>query len=122
MSFSWKNEFSYDYMEEADILEVFFQDGEANSAVEIAEDVTLRFNHELAQPMSLIINNYTYHVEPGQFGPRGFHINLERFPTTTRETILRIIQQSPVNQFIKMLTYTEASEDKVIPIASIVPA
>jgi hypothetical protein len=120
--FDWENEFEYDYIEEADILEIFFNRGAATSAVEIAENVTLRFNQENREAMSLILNNYSHLVEPAQFGPRSFRLNIEHLPPSTQEIVLQITSRPPVNRFIRMLSYTTSPDGKVIPIAAIQPS
>lgn len=116
--FEWEKEFEYDYIQDADILEVFFSRGTATNAVEIAEDVTLRFNQETRQPVSLILNNYSYLTQPAQFGPRSFRLKLEHLSPHTKETILAIISQPPVSRFLHTLTYTTSRQK--FPIATVV--
>ncbi len=117
--FEWKHEFEYDYIEDADILEIFFIRSGATNAVEIADDITLRFDKESGRAMSLILNNYSYLVEPAQFGPRSFCLKIDQLPQATREMVVQIINRPPVNRFIRMLTYTTPSEQQTIPIAII---
>ena len=119
--YQWLNAFEYDYIEAADILEIFFVQGAATSAVEIADDVVLRFDHSKQQAVSLILNNYTYLVQPAQFGPRSFKLNIDHLAPFLQETVLQIMSQPPVNRVIKMLTYATSSSSRAIPIAAIEP-
>ena len=100
--FAWEADFEFDYLEEADILEVFFRKDTATNAVEIADDVTLRFDEEKRVGISLILNNYSYLVEPDQYGQRSFRLKVDHLSLSTQEVILEIIGRSPVNRFIRM--------------------
>ena len=62
--FSWLGELEFDYIEDADILELFFVRAAGTDAVELTEDITLRFDRNKQQVVSLIINNYSYLVNP----------------------------------------------------------
>jgi hypothetical protein len=115
--FEWEHEFEYDYVEDADILEIFFVRGAATNAVEIADDITLRFDKENGRAMSLIFNNYSYFVEPAQYGPRSFQLKIDRLPNATREMVTQIINRPPVNRFIRTLTFSR--DRRAIPIATI---
>lgn len=58
--FSWLRELEFDYIQDADILEIFFVRGTGTNAVELTEDITIRFDRNKQQVISLIINNYSY--------------------------------------------------------------
>ena len=120
--FAWEADFEFDYVEDADILEVFFTKDIATNAVEIADDVTLRFDEENRVGISLILNNYSYLVEPDQYGQRSFRLKIENLPLSTQEAILEIIGRSPVNRFIRMLSFSDSASHQPIPIAAIEPA
>ena len=108
----------YDYIEDADILEIFFVQGAATNAVEIADDITLRFDKQRGEAMSLILNNYSYLVEPAQFGPRSFRLKIDQLPKATREIVTQIINHPPVNRCIRMLTFLD---QQAIPIVTVEP-
>jgi hypothetical protein len=120
--FAWEADSEFDYLEEADILEVFFMKGSATNAVEIADDVTLRFDEENRVGISLILNNYSYLVKPDRYGQRSFRLKLENLPSSTQEAILEIIGRSPVNRFIRTLSFSDSVSHQSIPIAAIEPA
>ena len=109
----------YDYIEDADILEIFFVQGAATNAVEIADDITLRFDKQRGEAMSLILNNYSYLVEPAQFGPRSFRLRIDQLPDATREIVTQIINRPPVNLCIRMLTFTP--DQRAIHIVTVEP-
>jgi len=116
-NFRWEHEFEYDYIEDADILEIFFIQGPATNAVEIADDITLRFDKDRGEAMSLIFNNYSHLIEPAQFGPRSFRLKIDQLPDATREIVTQIMNRPPVNRCIRMLTFVPAQQ--VIPIVTI---
>ena len=120
--FVWEDDFEFDYLEEADILEVFFTQDTATNAVEIADDVTLRFDEEKRVGISLILNNYSYLIEPDQYGQRSFRLKIDALPLGTQRVILEIIGRSPVNRFIRMLSYSDSPNHQPVPIAAIEPA
>ena len=100
------DQYKYDYVEEADILEIFFESGAATCAVEIADYITSRFKPEEKNAMSLIPDNVSYLVEPAEIGPRSFRLKLERIPSRLRQTVIELITSPPVNQFLKVSSYT----------------
>jgi hypothetical protein len=107
----------YDYIEEADILEIFFERGEATGAVTVAEHVTLRFRHEDNRPLSLILENFSYLVQAMEPGPRSFPLMREEWPPDLEDRIIKMLTTPPINQFLKVLTYQESPQaERVIPI------
>jgi hypothetical protein len=108
----------YDYIEEADILEIFFERGEATGTVPVAEHVTLRFRREDDCPLSLILENFTYLVQAIEPGPRSFPLMREEWPPDLQDTIIKMLTTPPVNRFLKVLTYQESPQpERAIPIA-----
>jgi len=100
------DQYEYDYIEEADILEIFFERGAATCAVEIADYITLRFRPEEKKAISLILDNISYLIEPTEIGPRSFRLKLERISPELRQTVIELITSPPVNQFLKVSSYT----------------
>jgi len=98
--------YEYDYIEEADILEIFFERGAATCAVEITDYITLRFRTEEKKAMSLILDNVSYLIEPAEIGPRSFRLQLERISPELRQTVIQLITSPPVNRFLKVSSYT----------------
>ncbi len=100
------DQYEYDYIKEADILEIFFERGAATCAVEITDYITLRFRPEEKKAMSLILDNVSYLIKPAEIGPRSFRLKLERISPELRQTVIELITSAPVNQFLKVSSYT----------------
>ena len=111
--------YEYDYVEEADILEIFFERGAATCAVEITDYITLRFRTEEKKAMSLILDNVSYLVEPAEIGPRSFRLQLERLSPELRHMVIELITTPPVNQFLKASSYTRPRARSSEPITYI---
>ena len=106
----------YDYIEEADILEIFFERGEATGAVPVAEHVTLRFRREDGCPLSLILENFSYLVKAIEPGPRSFPLMREEWPPDLEDSIIKMLTTPPINQFLKVLIYQSPQAGQAIPI------
>ncbi len=111
------DKYDYDYFEEADILEIFFESGPATSAVEIADGITLRFRLGDGRAMSLILNNFTYLVQPTEWGPRSFRLKVDELPDELRQKVMQIITTPPVNQFLKVSALFLSPAQELWPIA-----
>ena len=63
--------FTYD--KEVDILYISFHPGEkATAAVELNDNILLRFNEEEARALGLTLMDYSVLVQPTNLGPRTF--------------------------------------------------
>jgi hypothetical protein len=118
-NFSWAREFKFDYIEDADILEVFFTSASGTDAIEIADDITLRFDRNRCQAVSLILNNYSFLVKPAAFGPRSFLLKIDGMPKPIQDIVIKIIRNEPVSLFLRMLTYSTADGKPDAAIAAI---
>lgn len=106
--------FAYD--EEGDILEVVFDSVEATCAVELTEEILLRFNLERGQAAGLTILDFSLLANPTEMGPRSFPLTgLDDLPDDLRQTVVKIITSPPVNQFIKV-SYFYPSPAERLPI------
>jgi hypothetical protein len=110
------DQYEYDYIREADILEIFFERGTATCAVEITDHITLRFRPEEQKAMSLILDNVSYLVKPAEIGPRSFRLKLECISPELRQTVIELITSAPVNQFLKVSSYTRPRARRFEPI------
>jgi hypothetical protein len=114
---NWAGEFEFDYIEEADILEVFFVRAVGTDAVELTEDITLRFDRNKRQAVSLILNNYSYLVRPAAFGPRSVLLNIDQLPKSIQDIVIEIIRSEPVSRFLRMLTFSTTNGAPDAPLA-----
>ena len=66
--------FSYDYDQEADVLYISFSPGEkASTAVELNDNILLRFNRAERRAIGLTLMDFSMLVQLTRLGPRPFH-------------------------------------------------
>jgi len=103
-----------EYDEEGDILELFFETGPANCAVELSDNIILRFDHERGKPLSLSLLSYSRIVQPTELGPRNLPLTgLDDLPDDLRQTVVKIITSPPVNQFLKVSSFYPSPTERV---------
>jgi len=91
------------YDETGDILEVVFDGGEATTAVELTDNILLRFNHERGLAVGLTILDFSLLARPTEMGPQSFPLTgLDDLPEELRQTVVKIITTPPVNRFLKV--------------------
>lgn len=96
--------FAYD--EEGDILEVVFDNVKATCAIELTEEILLRFDLERGQAAGLTILDFSVLASSTKMGPRSFPLTgLADLPDDLRQTVVKIITSPPVNQFLKVSSF-----------------
>ena len=91
------------YDKETDILEIVFEGVAATCAVELTDNILLRFNLETERAAGLTILDYSILVTPSEIGPRNFPmIGLDDLPEAMRQMVVKIIISPPVNQILKV--------------------
>ncbi len=104
------------YEEMGDILEIVFDNVEATCAIELTDNIVLRFHREQGRAAGLTILDFSILASPTEFGVRSFALTgLNDLPQELREMIARIITTPPVNQFLKVTTFY-ASPAKQVPL------
>jgi hypothetical protein len=104
--------FAYD--EEGDILEVVFDNVKATCAIELTEEILLRFNLERGQAAGLTILDFSVLASPTEMGPRSFPLTgLADLPDDLRQTVVKIITSPPVNQFLKVSYFYPSSAERL---------
>jgi len=94
------------YDQVGDVLEIVFEGAQATCAVELTDNILLRFHRELGQAAGLTILDFSVLASPTELGPRSFALTgLENLPSDLRETVARIITTPPVSQFLKVSTF-----------------
>ena len=108
--------FSYD--KEADVLYISFSPGEkATTAVELNDNILLRFNREEKRAIGLTLMDFSVLVQLTELGPRNFPLSgLRELEPDWQELVMEIITQPPVNQILKVSVYTPSLAEAV-PIA-----
>ena len=102
------------YEEVGDILEIVFDDVEATCAVELTDNIVLRFHREQGRAAGLTILDFSILTSPTELGVRSFALTgLDDQPEELRETVARIITTPPVNQFLKVTTFYASPTDQI---------
>ncbi|NJN96123.1 MAG: DUF2283 domain-containing protein [Anaerolineales bacterium] len=93
----------YSYDKEGDILEIVFQTGQGGIGVDLTENITLRYNRNSREPLSLLLSGFSHLIRPTQFGPPSFQLTaLAELPAEMQQVVLRILNSFPVNRFLKL--------------------
>lgn len=110
--------FSYD--DDADILYISFAPGEkATAAVELNDNILLRFNRDEQRAIGLTLMDFSVLVQPGALGTRHFPLNrLAELEPDWQEAVLALLMQPPVSNIVRLSNYSPAGRDSV-PIVSI---
>lgn len=112
------NEPIYSYDKEADVLYISFSPGEkATSAVELNDNILLRFNRAEQRAIGLTLMDFSVLAQLTNLGPRNFPLNgLQDLEPDWQEMVINIITKPPVNQILKVSVYTP-SLTETVPIA-----
>ena len=93
---------TYSYDKEGDVLEIIFQKG-GGLGVDLTEHIVLRYNQEHQQPLSLILTSYSHLTQSTPFGPPSFHLTaLDELPPDRQQPILQMLNNFPLNRFLKI--------------------
>lgn len=111
---------TYSYDQEVDVLYISFSPGEkATTAVELNDNILLRFNLAEKRAVGLTLMDFSVLVQLTNLGPRGFPLSgLDDLDAEWRDTVIEIITQPPVNQILKVLVYTP-SLSEAMPITTV---
>ncbi len=112
---------TYSYGKEADVLYISFSPGEkASTAVELNDNILLRFNRAEKRAVGLTLMDFSVLVQLTKLGPRSFPLSgLKELEPDWQEMVIEIITKSPVNQILKVSSYMP-SINEIVPITSIV--
>lgn len=112
------NEPTYSYDKEADVLYIAFSPGEkATSAVELNDNILLRFNRAEQRAIGLTLMDFSVLIQLTNLGPRSFPLSgLQDLEPDWQEMVINIITKPPVNQILKVSVYTP-SLTETVPIA-----
>jgi len=107
------------YNKVGDALEVVFDRIEATCAVELTDNILLRFHRQLDQAVGLTILDFSVLASRSELGPRSFALTgLETMPEDLREIVVQIITTPPVNHWIKISIFDSFSAHP-IPLTTI---
>ncbi len=110
----------YSYDKEADVLYISFSPGEkAATAVELNDNILLRFNRAEKRAVGLTLMDFSVLVQLTRLGPRSFPLSgLKELEPDWQEAVIEIITKPPVNQILKVSSYTP-SLTETVPITSV---
>lgn len=111
-------ELTYFYNKEVDVLYISFAPGEkATTAVELNDNILLRFNRAEKRAIGLTLMDFSVLVQLTELGPRNFPLSgLTELEPDWQDTVIEIITKPPVNQILKVSVYTPTLA-QAIPIA-----
>jgi len=103
------------YDAEGDILYITFEDarGQPSTGIELMDNVVLYFNPETERPLKMILLSYARLVAASARQPLLLD-GLAELPMDLRRVVLRVLNSSPVNLFLRM-----AEVDSPIPRSSL---
>ena len=106
---------TYSYDKEADVLYISFSPGEkATTAVELNDNILLRFNRAEKRAIGLTLMDFSVLVQLTNLGPRNFPLSgLSELEPDWREMVIEIITKPPVNQILKVSVYTPSLTETV---------
>lgn len=110
--------FSYD--QEADVLYITFAlDEKATTAVELNENILLRFNRAERRAVGLTLMDFSVLVQLTELGPRSFPLHgLAELEPEWQDLVTELITRPPVSQILRVSAYTPSAVE-LIPIASV---
>lgn len=110
----------YSYDKEVDVLYISFSPGEkATTAVELNDNILLRLNRKDRRAVGLTLMDFSVLVQLTDLGPRTFPLTgLSDLEEEWRELVIEMITSPPVNQILKVSTYTPTVTE-TIPITSV---
>jgi hypothetical protein len=102
------------------VLYISFSSGEkATTAVELNDNILLRFNHAEKRAIGLTLMDFSVLVQLAELGPRSFPLSgLSELEPEWQETVIGIITRPPVSHILQISTYTP-SLGETIPITSV---
>ena len=111
---------NYSYDKEADVLYISFAPGEkATAAVELNENILLRFNRADKRVIGLTLMDFSVLVQLTRLGPRNFPLTgLRDLDPEWQELVIDLITSSPINQILHVSSYTP-SPVEMVPITSV---
>lgn len=106
---------TYSYDKQADVLYISFSPGEkATTAVELNENILLRFNRAEKRAVGLTLMDFSVLVQLTNWGPRSFPLSgLEELEPDWQDLVIEIVTKPPVNQILKVSVYTPSLTEAV---------
>jgi uncharacterized protein YuzE len=105
----------YSYDKEADVLYISFSPGEkATSAVELNDNILLRFNRAEKRAVGLTLMDFSVLVQLTNLGPRSFPLTgLNELEPDWQEMVIEMLTRPPVNQILQVSVYTPSLTETI---------
>jgi uncharacterized protein YuzE len=106
---------TYSYDKEVDVLYISFSPGErATTAVELNDNILLRFNRADKRAIGLTLMDFSVLVQLTKLGPRSFPLSgLNELEPEWQDVVIEIITTPPVNRVLKVSLYTPSLTETV---------
>ena len=102
------------YDEDADMLDIFFDENEAATGIELTDHILVRLNRKTGRAVSLTLLHFSILAEQTEFGPRSYPLDrLEELPEDLRELLIRVLTAPPLSQFLKLSFFQESPTRRV---------
>lgn len=110
----------YSHDEAADVLYITFAPGEkATAAVELNENILLRFNRAERRAVGLTLMDFSVLSELTALGPRSYPLHgLQELEPEWQDLVIELITSPPVNEILRVSAYSPSAVE-LIPIASV---
>ena len=97
----------------------FSPDEKPTAAVELNDNILLRFNRAEKRAIGLTLMDFSVLVQLTNLGPRSFPLTgLQELEPEWQDVVVEIITTAPVNRILKVSSYTP-SPVETVPITSI---
>ena len=108
-----------EYDPNGDLLEIYFARGEATAAVELTDNMVLRFDWESNTPLSLSIISFSSLLQPSAYGAMHFELLVDEWPDEAQAKIFVMLRQKPLTEFLTLSSYTPAHASRLIPTTTV---
>ena len=108
-----------EYDPTGDLLEIYFVLGEATAAVELTDNIVLRFDWDRGTPFNLGIISVSTLLQLSRYGKMHFELLVKEWPEEAQDKILAMLRRPPLTEFLTVSSYTPAHKSEIIPITTI---
>ena len=109
------------YDETQDMLDIFFNDNEPATGVELTDQILLRLEKKTGRAIGLTLLHFSILTERTEYGPRSYPLDkLEELPEDLRNMVVRTITTKPVNRFLK-ISFFQESHSRRVPLTYVEP-
>ncbi|MEM7531183.1 MAG: DUF2283 domain-containing protein [Chloroflexota bacterium] len=109
----------YQYDQEADFLEIFFQrEEEASAAIELTDNIILRFDWDTSTPLSLGFISFSKLLESADYEEKHFALLVDEWPDEVSGKVWHMLRKSPLVEVLKLGSYIPPNANTVMPMTA----